>query len=117
MATESPGWSIPGEVTVPGGNPVIESAGHIPTSPVTMVGPTLLTTGVAPRIPKLQAAPKAMTGGGVPHVEGVVNVHTLLAASALPNVSCAPVVIVAVKRVLGAREPEGVKVATMVAAT
>jgi hypothetical protein len=97
-------------------NPVIEAAGHIPISPVTIVGPVLLTEGVAPRIPKLQAAPKAMTGGGVPHAEGLVNVHTLLAASALPNVSCAPVVIVALKRVPGARLPEGVKVATMVAA-
>jgi hypothetical protein len=58
-----------------------------------------------------------MGPGGIPHVVGVVNVHTLLAASALPNVSCAPVVIVAVKRVLGARGPEGVKVAIMVAAT
>jgi hypothetical protein len=65
-------------VIVPGGNPVIESAGLIPTSPVTWVGPILLTTGVAPRIPKEQAVPK-----GIPpddeHV-AVVNVHTKLAA-------------------------------------
>jgi hypothetical protein len=65
-------------VIVPGGNPVIESAGLIPTSPVTWVGPILLTTGVAPRIPKEQAVPN-----GIPpddeHV-AVVNVHTKLAA-------------------------------------
>src|ERR1700719_2175317 len=84
-ATGSPRCSVP--VNIPGPNvfgadpnPVIEAAGHIPISPLTTVGPVLLTEGVAPRIPKLQAAPNAMTGGGVPHVEGVVNVHTLLAA-------------------------------------
>jgi hypothetical protein len=44
----------------------------------------------------------------------VVNVHTLLAASALPNVSAAPVVMVAVKEEFGARLAEGVKVATFV---
>jgi hypothetical protein len=54
-----------------------------------------------------------VTVGG--HVAEVVNVHTKLAASAMPNVSCAPVVIVAVKVVLGARVPEGVNVAILVA--
>jgi hypothetical protein len=44
-------------VSVPGGNPTIEAAGHIPTSPVTLVGPLLVTEGVAARIPKLQADP------------------------------------------------------------
>jgi hypothetical protein len=53
---------------------------------------------------------------GAAHGAEVVNVHTKLAASALPNTSCAPVVIVAVKVVLGARLAEGVKVAVMVAA-
>jgi hypothetical protein len=57
---------------------------------------------------------KVTVGGG--HGAGVVNVHTKLAASALPNVSCAPVVIVAVNVVLGARLAEGVKVAILVAA-
>jgi hypothetical protein len=46
----------------------------------------------------------------------VLKLHTKLAVSALPNVSFAPVVIVAVK-VLGARLAEGVKVAILVAAT
>jgi hypothetical protein len=46
----------------------------------------------------------------------VVNVHTKLATNAMPNVSCAPVVIVAVKVVLGARVPVGVNVAILVAA-
>ena len=48
------------------------------------------------------------------HVAELVNIHTLFAASELPNVSFAPVVIVAVKIVLGARGPEGVKVAILV---
>jgi hypothetical protein len=95
-------------------------------SPVTMVGPTLLTTGVAPKIPKVQAVPNgeggAGGGGGGGGVAGgqrgeVVNVHTNLTARVLPNVSAAPVVIVAVKRVLGARALEAVKVATSVATT
>jgi hypothetical protein len=46
-----------------------------------------------------------------------VNVHTKFAAKLLPNVSAAPVVIVAVKGVVGARATVGVKVATFVAAT
>jgi hypothetical protein len=56
----------------------------------------------------------AAEGGG--HAAEVVNVHTKLVASATPNVSCAPVVIVAVKVVLGARLAAGVKVAIWVAA-
>src|SRR2546423_590854 len=61
IATASPAWNAP--VVVPGGNPVIEAAGHIPTSPpVTFVRPTLLTTGVPPRIPKLQAVTKGEGG-------------------------------------------------------
>src|ERR1700722_2600480 len=112
MATGSPKCSIP--VNVPGGNPVTESAGQIPISPVTIVGPILLTTGVAPRIPKLQLAPNAKAPAGGAHGAVVVNVHTLLAASALPNVSAAPVVMVAVKEEFGARLAEGVKVATLV---
>jgi hypothetical protein len=45
----------------------------------------------------------------------VVNVHTKFAARELPKVSAAPVVMVAVNKVLGARFPEGVKVAVRVA--
>src|SRR5947209_19111148 len=85
IATASPACFVP--VRVPGGNPVIDAAGHMPTSPVTLVGPTLLTTGVAPKIPKLQAAPK---GGGVcgGAQEGeVVKDHTKLAARVLPKVA------------------------------
>ena len=47
----------------------------------------------------------------------VVKLHTKLAASALPNVSFAPVVIVAVKAVPGARLAPGWKVAIFVPAT
>src|ERR1700733_2636219 len=112
MATESPKCSIP--VKVPGGNPVIESAGQTPISPVTIVGPMLLTTGVAPRIPKLQLAPKAIAPAGGGHAAVVMKVHTLFAGRWLPNVSTTPVVIVAVKEVFGARLANGVNVATFV---
>src|ERR1700676_1216430 len=121
MAIESARCSVP--VNIPGPsapgadpNPVIEAAGHIPISPLTIVGPVLVTEGVAPKIPKLQAAPKAIPAGGR-HTGEVVNVHTKLAASGMPPVSCAPVVIVAVYSALGARVAEGVKVAIMVATT
>jgi hypothetical protein len=120
IATASPAWKAP--VVVPGGKPVIEAAGHMPTSPpTTLVGPTLLTTGVAPRIPKLHAVPKgegAGSGvGGIGHGAEVVNVQTKLAASGFPKVSVAPVVTVAVKVVLAGRAAVGVKVATLVATT
>src|SRR5690349_16364422 len=86
MATPSAMCFVP--VSVPGGNPVIEAAGNIPTSPVTLVGPILLTTGVAPRIPKLQAAPNAKGGGGAGQgPAGVVKLHMRLETSLLPNVS------------------------------
>ena len=112
MATESPRCSTP--VRVPGGNPVIESAGQIPMSPVTIVGPILLTTGVAPRSPKLQDAPNARAPAGGAHGVVVVNVHVLLAAKGLPNVSFAPVETRTVNAVVAARLAEGVKVATLV---
>jgi hypothetical protein len=112
MATESPRCSTP--VSVPGGNPVTESAGQIPTSPVTIVGPILLTTGVAPRIPKLQAAPNASAPAGGAHGIVVVNVHIFLAPKALPNASVAPVVTVAVNVVFAIRLAEGVNVAISV---
>ena len=89
--------------------------GDTPTSPLTVVAPTLVTVEPA-RIPKLQAAPNGMDPGDG-HVAEVVNVHTKLATSAMPNVSCAPVVIVAVKVVLAERGAEGVKVAVLVDTT
>ena len=96
---------------------MIEAAGHIPTSPpVIAVGPVLLTTGVAPRIPNPQADPCPGGGTGT-HTADVVNVHTKLAANLLPNMSAAPVVIVAVKVVLAERAAEGVKVAVLVDTT
>jgi hypothetical protein len=55
-----------------------------------------------------------MAPAGGAHGAVVMNVHTLLAASALPNVSVTPVVIVTVKDVFGARLAEGVNVATLV---
>src|ERR1700674_1308506 len=122
MAIESPRCSVP--VNIPGPstpgaapNPVIEAAGHIPISPLTIVGPVLVTAGVAPRIPKLQAAPNGMAAGGGGHTAEVVNVHTKLAASPMPNMSCRPVGIGAVYVVLRARSARGVNVAILVDTT
>src|SRR5580692_1938341 len=115
MATASPRCSVP--VRVPGGNPVTEAAGQIPMSPVTLVGPMLVTAGVAARMPKLQAAPKGMGLPGGVQVREVVKDHTKLAASPVPEALVAPVVMVAVYNVVGERAPEGVKVATLVEAT
>jgi hypothetical protein len=78
---------------------------------------------VAPKIPKLQAVPNGDaepgTGGTTigAHVAEVVKVQTKFAASLLPNVSAAPVVIVAVNGVVAASGVVGVKVATLLAAT
>jgi hypothetical protein len=66
------------------------------------------------RVEPFGGVTEVTVGGG--HGAGVVNVQVKLAASELPNVSFAPVVIVAVKVVLGARVAVGVKVATLVAA-
>jgi hypothetical protein len=79
--------------------------------------PPVFVTVEPARIPKVQAAPNpAGGGGGGGHAAEIVNLHTKLAASAMPNVSCAPVVIVAVKVALGgARGTEAVKVAILVA--
>src|SRR5579864_2414698 len=116
MATASAACSVP--VSVPGGNPVIALPGHTPISPVTLVPVlTTLVTVEPARIPKPQAVPNSNGGGGGGHGAEVVNVHVKLPASVFPKVSAAPVVIVAVKAVLAGRVAEGVKVATLVAAT
>jgi hypothetical protein len=81
-----------------------------------MEAPVFVTVEPA-RTPKVQAAPKVSPPGGG-HGGEVVNVHTTLGgAIAMPDVSCTPVVIVAVKVEFDARGAEGVKVAIMVAAT
>ena len=104
-----------GAMSVPGGNPVTEVPGLSPRFPPAMVvGPVLVTVEPA-RTLKFPAVPNG-TGDGGAHVAEVVKVHTKLAASGRPDVSCAPVVIVAVNLVLGARLVEGVKVAILVAA-
>ena len=70
------------------------------------------------------AETRVLTGTNVAPLAGTVEImvgapvlklHTKSTASAMPNVSFAPVVIVAVK-VLGARPAEGVKVTILVAA-
>src|SRR3984957_14495965 len=72
---------------------VITVLGHTPLAPP--AGDTETTVG----------------GGGDAHdVVPVVKVHTKLLASALPNGSLAPVVIVTEYTVLNARLPDGVKV-------
>jgi hypothetical protein len=102
-----------------GPNPVTAVPGHTPTFPLTVVAvPVTLVTVEPARIPKLQAAPSPdPVGGGTHATEEVVKLHTKLSAKLLPKVSCAPVVIVAVKVVLSARATVGVKVAISVAAT
>jgi hypothetical protein len=97
MATESPECSVP--VKFPGGNPTIAVPAHTPISPLTLVGAAVvdvLVTVEPARIPKLQAAPKGMAPPGGVQAGEVVNVHTKLAASGMPEVSWAPVLIVAV---------------------
>jgi hypothetical protein len=74
-----------------------------------------LVTVEPARIPKVQAAPNPEGGGSTTQGAEVVKLHVKLAASALPKVSMAPVVIVAVNLVLGVRlAAGGVKVATLV---
>src|SRR5579863_96814 len=117
MATASPAWNAP-VIEAGAPNPVIAAPGQTPTSPLTVVAvPATLVTVEPAKMPNPQAAPKGMALAGGGHVGEVVKVHTKLAASPLPNGSFAPVVIVAVKAVLGARAAEGVNVATLVAAT
>src|ERR1700694_1905105 len=85
-ATESFEWNMP-VIDAGGPNPVIAVPGDTPTSPLTLVAvPATLVTVEPARIPKLQAAPNGMDPGGR-HVAEVVNVHTKLASSAMPNVS------------------------------
>jgi hypothetical protein len=117
MAIESFEWNAP-VIDAGDPNPVIAVPGDTPTSPLTVVAvPATLVTVEPARIPKLQAAPNGRATGGGAHAAEVVNVHTKGAARAMPKVSCAPVVIVAVKVVLTARVAVGVKVAILVAAT
>jgi len=74
-----------------------------------------LVTVEPAKIPKVQAAPNPEGGGSKTHGAEVVKLHVKLAASVLPKVSIAPVVIVAVNLVLGVRlAAGGVKVATLV---
>jgi hypothetical protein len=67
------------------------------------------------RVEPFGGVTEVTVGGG--HGAAVVNVHTKGASRAKPNESRAPVVIVAVKVVLGARLAEGRKVAILVAAS
>ena len=55
--------------------------------------------------------------GGRQSVAAVVKVHTKLLASAVPNMFCAPMVIVAVYSVLTARLADGVKIAVSLEAS
>jgi hypothetical protein len=55
--------------------------------------------------------------GGRHSVAPVVKVHTKLLASAVPNMFCAPVVMVAVYSVLTTRLADGVKIAVSLEAS
>src|SRR5579863_7059380 len=79
---------------------VITVLGHTPAAP--LGGATEITVG----------------GGGAAHaLAAVVKVHTKLFASLLPDGSLAPVVIVAVYKVLSIRLPAGVKVKILLVAS
>ena len=64
-ATALPMWKtpVPGAM-MPGGKPLITSAGKMPTLPVTTVGPVLVIFGVAPRTAKLEAVPSICAVAG-----------------------------------------------------
>jgi hypothetical protein len=78
-------------------------AGFMATLNVAEMG-VLTATAVA----RFAGIVETTVGGGA-----VVNVHTTLAASGAPVGSCAPVVMVAVNKVLLARTTVGVNVAVM----
>ena len=107
-----------GGVSSPGGNPVTEVPGLSTRSPPVIVVPGVgvLVTVEPARTLKFPAVSNA-TGGGPEHAAAaVVNIQLKSAASVLPNVSAAPVVIVAVYVVLTASPGDrGVKVAVSVA--
>jgi hypothetical protein len=58
---------------------------------------------------------RVTAGATAAHEVEVVNVHSKLASIVLPYVSVAPIVIVALNLVFGARLAKGVKVAVSVA--
>src|SRR5207245_4414492 len=108
-ASGSPAWIVP--LTIPGGNPVTAVPGLTPRSPLTLVAPVLVTVEPA-RTVNVLAAPRA-TGAWPAAVAAVVKLQTKFAASALPARSLAPIVIVAVNVVRGARLLVGIKVAIL----
>src|ERR1041384_2713045 len=79
-AAASAAWIVP--LTVPGGNPVTAVPGLSPRSPLTMVGPVLVTVEAA-RTANVVADPRA-TGACPAAVAAVVKLQTRLAVSALP---------------------------------
>jgi len=106
----------PGATTIPGGNPVTEVPGLSPRSPPVIVVMRAVLVTVEP--PRTLKPPAVSNGTGDEHATAeVVKVHVKLAASPLPNWSCAPVVMVAVKVVFRARPGglAGVKVAVLLA--
>src|SRR5271156_5880237 len=106
-AAELSSWIVP--FTTPGGNPVTETPGVRPTSPLTRVPPVLVTVACA-KAAKLVAAPRSI-GDRLVAALPVLKVHTKV-GSGLPARSRAPV-IAAVKVVLAASGLVGVKVTIM----
>src|SRR5207248_10714265 len=103
-ATGSPAFMDP--TSVPGGNPVTAVPGLTPRSPVTEVGPVLVTVE-PPSTTNLSAAPSAT--GPCPQAD-VVKLQTYLAAIGVPATSLAPVPIVTEKTSLNPRSLEGMNV-------
>jgi hypothetical protein len=103
-------------MSTPGGNPVTEVPGLSPRSPPEIVVGLLVFVTVLPaRTLKFPAVSNGTAGGPAHAAAGVVNIQLKSAARLLPNVSAAPVVIVAVYTVFTARPGDaGVKVAVSV---
>src|ERR1700693_5671748 len=99
-------------MSVPGGNPVTEVPGLSPRSPPVIVVRPVLVTVLPARTLKFPAVSSGTAGGPAHVAAAVVNIQLKSAASGLPNVSVAPVVIVAVYTVFTSRPGDaGVNVA------
>jgi hypothetical protein len=109
----SPACTAP--VNVPGGKPVTAVPGLTPKAPVRPVAPEFVT--VEPASTANGAARPRVGEIWFPGVAAVVKAHAWLPAIALPATSLAPVVIVAVYAVLGARALAGVNLAILVDAS
>jgi len=71
-------------LTVPGGNPVTATAGAIPTSPVMVVGPVLVTAGVPARTANCAAVPSPTVAGPAAYAVGPATSMPIASVTAMP---------------------------------